>query len=646
MKLYKTAFITVVFFLSYAVVWSQVQKNDSWDQLIESERKAYEHKQRPALSAAQNNYDIIYTRCNWAIDPTVTYIAGDITTYFKPTTALFSTIEFDLSSALKVDSVLYHGFKVSFTHNSKHLVTINLPIIVPVGISDSITVFYQGEPAGSGMGSFARSTHSNEPVIWTLSEPYGARDWWPCKQNLVDKIDSIDIIVTCPQPYKAASNGLLVSETVIGTKKVTHWKSRYPITTYLVAIAVTNYAEFTQVLSVPSGTLPILNYVYPENLSNAINESAGIIGIMQLFDSLLIPYPFSKEKYGHAQFGWGGGMEHQTMSFMYSFDYGLMAHEVAHQWFGDHVTCGSWQEIWLNEGFATYLEGLAQERYYPATWEIWKTSKVKYITSEDDGMVFCADTTNNIRTFDGRLSYDKGAYILRMLRWKIGSKAFFEGLKNYLNDPKIAGKFGKTSYLKEHLEATGGKSLTKFFDQWYYKEGFPSYVVEWKQVSNTVTVTIDQKTSHHSVSFFEMPVPVQFGNGEKDTILVFDNTYSGQQFTCTLPFSANWAMFDPELQLLSKNNHVAVLYELSSDPDLIKIYPNPAHTKLEVKMMIDAERIIDINVIDLLGKTILSPGISSSQSSYELDVAELPLAMYYLQVKTSRKTYRSKFVKR
>lgn len=641
MKLYKAAFITLVFILSYDIAWSQLQNSAAWNQLIEAERKAYEHKQRPSLSLAQNNYNIIYTRCSWQVNPAVRYIQGDVTTYFKPETAGFSNMEFDLSSELTVDSVLYHGAKLSFTHNSRHLVKINLPSVISVGLSDSITLFYQGEPTAS----FSQSTHSNEPIVWTLSEPYGPRDWWPCKQNLVDKIDSIDIIVTCPQQYKAASNGLLVSETVSGSKKTAHWKSRYPITTYLVAIAVTNYAEFTQVLTVPSGTLPILNYVYPENLANAINESAGIIEIMQLFDSLLIPYPFSKEKYGHAQFGWGGGMEHQTMSFMYSFDYGLMAHEVAHQWFGDHVTCGSWQEIWLNEGFATYFEGLAQQRYRPAIWEIWKTSKLKYITSQDDGMVFCVDTTNNIRTFDSRLSYDKGAYILRMLRWKIGTKAFFDGLKNYLTDPKIAGKFGKTSYLKEHLEATSGKSLTKFFDQWYYSEGFPSYVVEWKQVSNTLTVTIDQRTSHHSVSFFEMPVPIQFGNGNTDTIVVFDNTFAGQQFTCTLPFAANWAMIDPELQLLSKNNQVAVLYDLSSDPDLIKIYPNPAETKLEVKMMIDAERISDISIIDMLGKTLLNPLITVSQSTYEFDVTELPQAMYYIQVKTSRKTYRMKFVK-
>lgn len=627
-----------------AITLSQTGTFDT-EKLAALERKAYSDKQRPLLGTAQNNYNIFYTRCNWKVDPNINYIKGDITTFFKPETPGFNVIEFDLSKLLTVDSVVYHGTKISFVHQNTHVLKINLPAAVAIGTHDSIRVFYQGVPSSSGLGSFSRSTHGTDPIIWTLSEPYGARDWWPCKQNLTDKIDSIDVWVTCPQTYKAASNGVLVSESVSGTDKTCHWKSRYPITTYLVAIAVTNYVSFTQTLSVPSGTVPIVNYVYPENLTSALKETEGIIEIMKLFDSLLIPYPFSSEKYGHAQFGWGGGMEHQTMSFMYGFDYSLMAHECAHQWFGDHVTCGSWQEIWLNEGFATYLEGLTLERYKPANWEIWKSSKVKGITSQPGGSVFCSDTTNNIRIFDSRLTYDKGAYLLRMLRWKLGDQAFFNGLKNYLNDPLTAGKFGKTSYLKSHLEATSGKNLSRFFDQWYYNEGYPSYDVEWKKVGHLVTVTIEQKTSHQSVSFFEMPVPIKFSGPEKDTLLSFDHTYSGQQFTCTIPFTVNWAEFDPDLQLISRDNHVAVLFELSSDPSLIKIYPNPVDKNLGIKMMVDAERINSIEITNVLGKKITEFLLPDSPNNYDLDVSTLDKAVYYLTVKTTRKRYHLKFLK-
>ena len=110
---------------------------------------------------------------------------------------------------------------------------------------DFFTVYYHGEPGNTGFGSFSQAKHGDVPIIWTLSEPYGALDWWPCKQSLTDKIDSINIIVTSPEPYRTASNGVLVSEIISNGKRTMHWKHRYPIVTYLVAVAVTNYTDYS-----------------------------------------------------------------------------------------------------------------------------------------------------------------------------------------------------------------------------------------------------------------------------------------------------------------------------------------------------------------------------------------------------------------
>ena len=234
------------------------------------EQKAQAAKFRSVLSGASDNYDLKYHRCEWGIDPAVFHIKGVITSYFKPTVNGFDQMEFDLSDSLTVDSVKYHNSNLSFTHQPADILQINLPSIIPVNTLDSITVYYGGTPPNTGFGAFIQSTHSGTPIIWTLSEPFGAKEWWPCKQSLNDKIDSVEVIVTTPQSNRVGSNGLLLSEVQDGSNKIYHWKTKYPIAAYLVAVAVTNYSSYSDFVHLQNGdSIEVLNYVYPENLSEA-----------------------------------------------------------------------------------------------------------------------------------------------------------------------------------------------------------------------------------------------------------------------------------------------------------------------------------------------------------------------------------------
>lgn len=327
---------------------------DYLNEISKNEMKNAAHKVAFKANPNTVNYDINYHRLYWNVNPAVAQIAGEVTTHFTANTDM-DEIVFDLADNMTVSAVKQRGEDLAFSQNNKDELIIKFPTTLNAKKLDSVTVSYSGNPVSSGFGSFEISTHgSNVPVLWTLSEPYGAKGWWPCKQDLIDKIDSVDIYVQHPSQYKAASNGLLISEKPwLFGNTITHWRHKHPIPAYLIAIAVTNYSVYKDN---PKGLdFDIVNYVYPEDLSETRAKTAVTTDIMLLFNELFEMYPFADEKYGHAQFGWGGGMEHTTMSFMGSWRRFLIAHELAHQWFGNKVTCVAGRISGLMKGLQPIL---------------------------------------------------------------------------------------------------------------------------------------------------------------------------------------------------------------------------------------------------------------------------------------------------
>lgn len=600
--------------------------------IVEMEKRGKDQLLNFKSNEETHNYDLKYHRMEWTVDPAENYISGEITSYFVPTEEDFQQINFDLADNMVVTEVLY-GSELLSNEQANDNLKINLPEIIPIGQLDSISVRYEGAPNSTGFGSFVQGTHNGIPILWTLSEPYGAKVWWPCKQDLTDKIDSVDIIVKTPDAYRVGSNGKLVSETPEEDMMVYHWKHRYPITTYLVAIAVTNYEVFSDFVEIENGAIEVLNYVFPEDLTQAEDQLESTVEQMELFNDLFDLYPFANEKYGHAQFGWGGGMEHQTMSFMGSFSYGLQAHELAHQWFGNKVTCGSWEDIWLNEGFATYLTGLTSEFLGTSSeWNNWKSSQVNYIVSQPGGSVWVDDTTSVGRIFSGRLSYGKGAYLLHMLRWKMGDDAFFQALRNYLDDSDLAYSYARTIDLQSHLESVSGQDLTEFLDDWFYGEGYPSYFIDWYVEDNSLHLQIDQSTSHSSVDFFEMPLPIYVTGQGQDTLIRLDHNFSGQTFEIDLPFEVEQVQFDPALWILSANNSVEEVavntITESQYSNGIKLMPNPVEDRLTIKFYDNVPEPDRIEVYTESGMLLKS--LSGISSDYTLTLGDWAAGAYHI----------------
>ncbi len=588
------------------------------------------------------NYDVKWYRCRWNVDPAIRAIAGDVTIMFEIADPLPDSITIDLHDDMTVDSILMNGFPVAWRHADHQLTVPCAPSLTPAW-HDSVRIIYHGTPPEEDDGAFAQSSHQGMPILWTLSQPYGSHLWWPCKDGLTDKADSAEIILEVPGAYSTASNGMLTSVMNTGDRKIFRWQHRYPIVPYLVCFSVTNYAVFQQMIQSGGRDLLFVNYVYPEDTVEAKTRFGQVVPMLHLFDSLFGAYPFRDEKYGQAQFGRGGGMEHQTMTFLDGFGYELMAHELAHQWFGNMITCGSWSDIWLNEGFATYLSGLCYEFLAPEFWKRFREVRVKSIVTQPGGSVYCTDTTSINRIFDGRLSYAKGAMILHQLRWIMGDSSFFTALHHYLNDTSLIFGFARTSHLKHHLEEACMCDLTWYFNDWFTGEGYPSYTLKWQQQETLVTLTLDQVQSHPSVYFFELPVPVRLKGNGGDTMIRLDHAYSGETFWVHLPFKVDSVFVDPDYQLITSGNIVNGVPMTQQERGLT-LSPNPAGDNLDIGLPPwPGKNLVTITIFDLQGRVVESLRADNS-APIRIGTQTWPDGHYLMQIGHGKELIKAKFM--
>lgn len=525
-----------------------------------------------------------------------TNIKGD---FVNPNNVLF----LNFSSNMTVDSVKGQGV-TGYTHSNSFLY---------VNFDNNrnnfdIKIYYKGLPGNTGFGSFAFSSQNSVPVIWSLSEPFGSSDWFPNKNTPSDKADSSEVWITCASNLTGVSNGLLY-ETISNSNntKTYKWKSRYPISSYLISIAVTNYSLYTNYFKYSStDSMAVTHYLYPGKANNYKNSLDLTPEMLALFSDKYSLYPFIQEKYGHAQFGWGGGMEHQTISSMGAFYSSVIAHELAHQWFGDKVTCRNFNSIWLNEGFATFSESLWLENYEGK--ESYNESiKSRMLSAKSAvGSMYVLNTNNVNEIFNSNRTYSKGAVVVHMLRNVTGDSVFFNILKSYMNDPALAYSTAVTEDLQRVSEQVSGKNLNYFFQEWVYGENYPVYSINWNKQKREdslydVSVTVSQKQNTNP-SYFTMPVDIKISFAKGDTSFTVFNDLQNQTFSFIVKSNPVLVTFDPENKILKDKKGDDPVESI--DFRLLQNYPNPFNPQTKIMYMIREYTDVNLRVFDTSGREV------------------------------------------
>ncbi len=604
---------------------------------------AQEHG-RPIQSVASPWFDVTHYRLDLHIHPALFLIEGSVTIRGVCDQEQPQFLTFDLMSPMTIDSAAIDRHTSTVSRQSASF-TLGIDSLYHLGDILTATIYYHGVPGSTGLGSFVISQHDGIPWIWSLSEPYGARDWWPCKDTPADKADSADMIITTDSTLRVGSNGTLDEVVQNGDGTATwHWKEHYPITTYLISVAITNYAAFSNWFHyTPGDSMQVLNYVLPESLSTAMRSLPVAVEGLKVFSGLYGLYPFIREKYGHAQFG-GLGMEHQTMTSLPTFDEETIIHELAHQWFGDMITCRSWPHVWLNEGFATYSQALFHENTDgPASYALFMTNQMARARLAV-GSVYALDTTDVRALFNGPRVYSKGAVVLHMLRHILGDTLFFRSIRAYAGDTTLRYGVATTEDFQRDCEQVSHLDLGYFFQEWIYGENYPHYSYAWTTSdsagSTVLKISLAQNTGTLNPVFFTMPVDFRVSGASWDSTFTLLNNAARQDYTVYLPRHITSLQLDPGEWIL-KDASGGPAENLPSGFELFQNYPNPFNTTTRIRYSVQHRTHIRIDILNVLGIRIstLFDGIKIPGTyTVDWDGSSMPSGTYYYRLTAGKFT--------
>ncbi len=593
--------------------------------------------------------DITFYHINVEIALDSAYIQGIVTCGMYSVVDGLTSFKLDLDSAYQVTEVT--GLISGYSHVG-NILQINLQSAMSAGQYFEVGIQYKGVPllAGGYKGLRYENHDDDEIIIATLSTPYLAHTWWPCKDGTQDKADSVFTNITIRDtilsgiPVIALSNGIL--DTIISSDNSSTfvWKHRYPVVPYYVMVAISNYTFFNQEFIGEGYSFPIDYYVFDSHYNEAQDGVALMPEAMMFFTEKFGPYPFRDEKYGMTQLGYYGAIENQTntitnnMSTSWFF---VSVHELAHMWFADMITCNTWHHGWLNEGFATYSEALFSEYKYDNYEEY--VEQFEYFQA---GKVYMENVSNPFTVFQP-IIYRKGAYVLHMLRGVVGDDIFFDILYEYANDNAFMYALATTEQFQNVCEDVSGQDLDYFFQQWIYDEWYPMYFYNYayEPENNKLYIAVNQMQSVMGYrDIFEMPmqIGVTLNNGN-DTILEVYNDEKNANYIFDFYEEVLNVEIDPNSWILNKSTY---------DPDItvgtnennklnVQVYPNPSDGEVQISMNHNMD-IANISVYNMAGIRLRNLSVTHTENTVR--VSGLKSGTYSLVVSSTEGSQQIKLV--
>ncbi|MBI3288217.1 MAG: M1 family metallopeptidase, partial [Elusimicrobia bacterium] len=517
----------------------------------------------PAVYAPDRPFDTVDVQLELDVDLKARRLKGFCRTTIAPRRAGIRKLSFD-AIALKVSSVKIDGKPARWTPESPKL-HVTAAAALTEGAQYTIAVAYSVADPEAGLHFVRPGPHApDNPVqMWSQSQPEDARRWFPCHDAPGEKATS-EVIARVPKGFRAVSNGILVEHSVSGARETWHWRMDRPHSIYLISLAVGKFSE----VSDEWDGIPLLYYCEKGREADArrgFAKTAAAMRILSEKTGVRYPYP----RYAQVAVAeYPGGMEHTTattqtdaclLDKQASLDHDLdtlVAHELAHQWFGDLVTCAEWPHAWLNEGFATYSEVVfleADRGHDEALYELLQNRRA-YLDEESGRYrraIVCRTYRDPWTIFDRHL-YEKGCWVLRMLHLKLGDEPFWKGVGHWLR--KHQDGTVETQDLVAAFEEATGKNLQFFFDQWVYREGHPSLRLRWAWDKRTrrgeLHVRQNQDVSASAPAYRLRARIRVIGRGwTRDFVETIDA--KEHRFVWTLPGEPLDVEFDPDLELLA-----------------------------------------------------------------------------------------------